>query len=138
MPDRKKLAESDTEIRGILTDAAETPTERPKKKQKFYYSGKKKRHTLKTQLLVNADTSEILTLNSANGKRHDFRIFKESRLKITDKIVINADTGYIGIPKLYKNAKGYKIFEGSGLKSVGSFDPSVGNFISVCLKVIVV
>jgi len=59
---------------------------------------------LKTQLLINADTSEILTLNFANGKRHDFRIFKESKLKITDKIVINADTGYIGILKLHKNS----------------------------------
>lgn len=75
-----------------------------RKKQKFYYSGKKKRHTIKTQLLVNADTYEILSLNFANGKRHDFRIFKESNLKITDKITINADTGYIGISKLHKNS----------------------------------
>jgi len=104
LPDRKELAKSDTEIRGILVDATETPIERPKKKQKFYYSGKKKRHTLKTQLLINADTSEILTLDFANGKRHDFRIFKESKLKIIDKIVIGADTGYIGISKLHKNS----------------------------------
>ena len=104
LPDRKELAKSDTEIRVILIDATETPIERPEKKQKFYYSGKKKRHTIKTQLLVNADTSEILSLNFANGKRHDFRILKESKLKITEKIVVNADTGYIGILKLHKNS----------------------------------
>lgn len=33
----------------VLVDATESPIERPKK-QKFYYSGKKKRHTLKTQI----------------------------------------------------------------------------------------
>lgn len=35
LPDRKKLAESDTEIRGILVDVTETPIERPKKNRNF-------------------------------------------------------------------------------------------------------
>jgi len=35
LPDRKELAESDTEIRGILADATETPTERPEKNRNF-------------------------------------------------------------------------------------------------------
>lgn len=35
LPDRKKLAESDSEIRVILVDAAETPIERPKKNRNF-------------------------------------------------------------------------------------------------------
>ena len=35
LPDRKKLAESDTEIEVILTDATETPTERPEKNRNF-------------------------------------------------------------------------------------------------------
>jgi len=29
---------------------------------------------------------------------------RESNLKIVDKIVINADTGYVGISKLHKNS----------------------------------
>jgi hypothetical protein len=45
-----------------------------------------------------------LALNFANGKRHDFRIFKESKLKIVEEIIINADTGYIGISQLHKNS----------------------------------
>jgi len=35
LPDRKELAESDTEIRGILVDATETPIERPEKNRNF-------------------------------------------------------------------------------------------------------
>ncbi len=103
LPDRKKLAKSDTEIEAVLIDATEMPIERPQKRQKFYYSGKK-RHTLKTQLVVNAKTLEILAVNFANGKRHDFRIFKESRLKITEKIIVNVDNGYLGIDKIHKNS----------------------------------
>ena len=41
LPDRKKPAKSNTEIEAVLIDAAETPTERPEKRQQFYYSGKK-------------------------------------------------------------------------------------------------
>jgi hypothetical protein len=55
-------------------------------------------------LVINAATSEILALNFANGKRHDFRIFKESKLKILEKIVVNVDNGYLGIVKLHKNS----------------------------------
>jgi len=53
---------------------------------------------------VNAKTPEILALNFANGRRHDFRIFKESRLKINGKITVRADSGYIGIDKIHKNS----------------------------------
>ena len=36
----------------LLLDVTEQPIERPKKGQKAYYSGKKKRHTLKTEIPV--------------------------------------------------------------------------------------
>lgn len=41
LPKRKELMESDNEIEVILVDATETPIERPKRKQRKYYSGKK-------------------------------------------------------------------------------------------------
>ena len=53
---------------------------------------------------MNADTLAILALNFSNGKRHDFRIFKESGLRITEKITVNADNGYLGIGKIHKNS----------------------------------
>ena len=45
---REKLTQE--EIASLLLDATEQPIERPKKGQKAFYSGKKKRHTLKTEI----------------------------------------------------------------------------------------
>ena len=41
LPDRKKLAKSDTDIEAILIDATETPAERPKKNKNFGTQGKR-------------------------------------------------------------------------------------------------
>ena len=48
IPKEKYLSQE--EIEETLVDATEQPIERPKKGQKPYYSGKKKRHTLKTEI----------------------------------------------------------------------------------------
>ena len=39
---------SKEEVETLIIDATEQPIEKPKRKQKSYYSGKKKRHTLRT------------------------------------------------------------------------------------------
>lgn len=54
--------------------------------------------------MINADTLEILALNISNGKIHDFRILKESNLRIRHEIVVNVDNGYLGISKLHGNS----------------------------------
>ena len=46
---------------------------------------------------------EIICLDFSNGKTHDFKLFKES--KIYTKVKILADTGYLGIDKINKNSK---------------------------------
>ena len=40
----------------------------------------------------------------ANGKRHDFRLFKESKFTIKADVKILADTGYQGIQKIHANS----------------------------------
>ena len=84
--------------------------------QKHYYSGKKKKHTIKTQVVVNKKNSQILAVNFSNGKKHDFKLFKESKLKINKNTQVLADTGYVGIEKIiknsnlpYKNSKKHKL-----------------------------
>ena len=79
-------------------------TKHRKNKQKHYYSGKKKRHTLKTQLVVNKETKQILALDFCNGKKHDFRLFKESNIRTKQETTVLADTGYIGINQIISNA----------------------------------
>jgi hypothetical protein len=75
----------------------------PEKKQSHYYSGKKKRYTLKSQLVVNKANGQIICTSFSNGKRHDFRLFKE-KLKICPKIQVIVDTGYMGIAVFHTNS----------------------------------
>jgi hypothetical protein len=84
----------------ILIDATETPIERPKK-QKHYYSGKKKKHTLKTQLVMDKRSQKIICTAFSNGKRHDFRLFKESKIHIHPDINALTDSAYLGLQKVH-------------------------------------
>ena len=73
-------------------------------KQKRYYSGKKKKHTLKTQLVVDKKSSLIICTNFCNGKKHDFKLFKDSKVRWTQKIRGIVDSGYAGIKKLQNSS----------------------------------
>jgi ribosomal protein L35 len=56
-------------------------------------------------VVVNKRTAKILAVNFANGKRHDFRLFKESRIRTAPKTKVLADTGYLGIQKIISNSR---------------------------------
>lgn len=76
-----------------------------KKRQREYYSGKKKRHTLKTQVVVNKLTTEIVCIHTRQGKTHDFRIFKESATHVNPEVLIAVDSGYQGLQKIHSNTE---------------------------------
>ncbi len=99
---KKELMKENNGIKTVLIDVTETPIERPKKRQKIYYSGKKKEHTFKAQLVVNQHTLEIICYVNGVGKEHDFKIFKKSRLPLSEKIKCLVDKGYQGILKIHK------------------------------------
>jgi hypothetical protein len=105
--DRTLTAEK---ILEILVDVTECPVQRPKRRkvagkrtpknqQKCYYSGKKKRHTIKHEIVIDGGGRILSVSNPIFGKRHDFRIRKEGRPlpKSEAKIV---DSGYQGLQKL--------------------------------------
>lgn len=48
---------------------------------------------------------QIICTSFAHGKKHDFRLFKESKVKIHPEISVLTDTGYQGLQKLHKNSK---------------------------------
>lgn len=75
-----------------------------KKKQRKHYSGKKKRHTIKTQIVVDKSKNTVICTSFSNGKKHDFRLFKESKTHINPSVKVLADTGYQGIQKIHKNS----------------------------------
>jgi hypothetical protein len=76
-----------------------------KKKQKHFYSGKKKRHTIKSQLVVDPKGKKIICTNFANGKRHDFRLFKESKVRFSPGTEAIVDTGYQGLQKIHSKTR---------------------------------
>ncbi len=85
-----------------LIDVTEQVIERPK--QKDYFSGKKRRHTLKTEVRVRSDGRIINISKSYGGKVHDFRIHKESDpLPMAARVY--ADSGYQGLNKRTNNAR---------------------------------
>jgi hypothetical protein len=82
-------------------DSTEQQIPRPvdKEKRKAYYSGKKKRHTVKTQIMVNNRGYILHKVAHKKGRRHDYDVYKGNH-PVTPKQVVNVvDLGYIGIEK---------------------------------------
>lgn len=72
-----------------------------RKKQRSYYSGKKKQHTLKAQVVVNQANEQIICTAFEKGRVYDFRLFKLHRLPMLPAHLCLADKGYQGIAKLH-------------------------------------
>ena len=88
-----------------FTDATEQEIPRPKNKQKrkTHYSGKKKRHTVKTQLTVNTKGLIIHKSPHVRGSTHDYALYKHSHPKLPSKVQSCLDLGYLGIKNDYPN-----------------------------------
>ena len=90
------------EIAEIFIDTTEQQRLRPKKQvQKRYYSGKKKRHTIKTQLVVSKTGRILLVSKPYAGKYHDYDIFKRERTTATIPKQAHSylDRGFQGVKK---------------------------------------
>ncbi|UNK06623.2 MULTISPECIES: transposase [Psychrobacter] len=76
-----------------------------KKRQRRYYSGKKKRHTLKAQVAVDKQHSQKIICNDfSTGSCHDFTLFKHTYLAISQDKILKIDLGYQGIQQYHKNS----------------------------------
>lgn len=83
----------------VLVDSFEQPTHRPKRRQRAYYSGKKKRHTLKSQLAVDEETGRVVHVPpSVPGPTADLNLLKRSRLLgcLPKGVGVIGDKAYIG------------------------------------------
>lgn len=87
-----------------IYDVTETKIDRPQKKQEKFYSGKKKMHTLKTQIEIGTKTLLIYSISFAIGSMHDFKLFKNSSHDYNINTALFVDMGYIGIEKTHKNS----------------------------------
>lgn len=90
------------EIETLICDATESPIERPKKRQKLYYSGKKKRHTLKTEIRITSKGRIVRVSKAYPGSTHDFTVLKqEGDLPKDSRLFV--DSGYQGIHAIHPN-----------------------------------
>ena len=55
-------------------------------------------------MLVNLKDGQIICLAFANGKKHDFRLFKDSCVHVRAETVLEADTGYLGLTQIHANS----------------------------------
>jgi hypothetical protein len=82
-----------------FTDCTEQQIPRPvdKNRRKTFYSGKKKRHTVKNQITVNNRGYILHKIGYKKGRRHDYDVYKKNHPVIPKQVVNVVDLGYLGI-----------------------------------------
>lgn len=111
IPERRIKVEPD-EIKELFFDGTERPRNRPRRGQKRYYSGKKKRHTLKNQVVVARKRKKAgrrkqghkgkrrqrvaAVSRTAEGRAHDKKVYDRARMLVPEGVGAYGDTGYQG------------------------------------------
>lgn len=118
MPDpgrkRRKSLDSllaDTPELAVVIDSFEQRVQRPTDRTEAdtYYSGKKKQHTLKSQVAVDEDTGEIVDIGpSVAGPIADMNLLQQSGLmqRLPKGVGGVGDLAYVGIDKLHPGGLG--------------------------------
>jgi hypothetical protein len=107
IPERRVELTED-EIRELFFDATERPTRRPERGQREFYSGKKKRHTIKTQVVVVRKRKSpgpgakprrlriAAVCESHPGSVHDKKVYDAARVVAPRDAKRTGDTAYLG------------------------------------------
>jgi hypothetical protein len=116
MPDpgrgrRKRLPAllADTPGLAVVIDTFEQRTHRPRRRQRAYYSGKKKAHTLKTQVGVDEESGRFVDVSdTVPGPWADVKLLRKSRLlkRLPGGVGGIGDLAYVGIADLHPQGLG--------------------------------
>jgi DDE superfamily endonuclease/Helix-turn-helix of DDE superfamily endonuclease len=116
MPDpgrgrRKKLPKllADTPGLAVVIDTFEQRVQRPRRRQRAYYSGKKKAHTLKSQVAVDEESGRFVDVaESRPGPWADLKVLRRSRLlrRLPAGVGALADLAYVGMAELHPEGLG--------------------------------
>jgi hypothetical protein len=89
----------DTPGLAVVVDTFEQRVQRPKRRQRAYYSGKKKAHTLKSQVTVDEDGNVVHVGPSRPGCWADLKVLKRSGLKgrLPKGVGALGDLAYVGV-----------------------------------------
>jgi hypothetical protein len=90
----------------VVIDTFEQRVQRPqdRKVADEHYSGKKKQHTLKSQVAVDEETGQIIDVaDSVLGPSADIKVLEQSRLleQLPEGVGAIGDLAYVGIDKLH-------------------------------------
>jgi hypothetical protein len=104
IPEKKVRIDPD-DLEAVFVDATEQPVHRPQRGQRRSYSGKKKRHTVKHQVVVTRKRKgpgekqrvRIKAVSkAAKGRVHDKKVYDRSRLRLPRGVPKSGDSGYQG------------------------------------------
>ncbi|MCA1617192.1 MAG: transposase family protein [Acidobacteria bacterium] len=106
-------------VERVIIDSFETPIRRPSNndRQKRYYSGKKKRHTLKTEVATDQKGAVLCVGKTHRGPKADIKVYQEDELssdlkeiaKLGDKAYCDQKHPEIQTP--HKKPKGKELSE---------------------------
>jgi hypothetical protein len=99
----------DTPGLAVVIDTFEQRIQRPKRRQRAYYSGKKKAHTLKSQVAVDEETGKVVDVaDSVPGRHADVKVLDQSRLlgRLPKGVGALGDLAYVGIADLRPGVAG--------------------------------
>lgn len=89
-------------------DCSEQEIPRPKNRQKrrLYYSGKRKKHTVKNLYAVNQKGLIIYkTKRRQRGRKHDYHIYKKNHPELSKDVERIYDLGFLGVQKDFPEQK---------------------------------
>ena len=98
----KSIEEVEQYFPGFIAfiDCTEQPIPRPKNRlrRRLYYSGKRKKHTVKN--LYTANQKELIiykTKHRQTGRKHDYNVYKKNHPELPKDVVNMFDLGFLGV-----------------------------------------
>ena len=91
-----------------FTDCSEQPIPRPKNRlrRRLYYSGKRKKHTVKHLYTTNQKGLIIYkTKHRQVGRKHDYKVYKDNHPNIPKDVTSMYDLGFLGVEDDYPEQK---------------------------------
>ncbi len=91
-----------------FVDVTEQPIPRPENRlrRRLYYSGKRKKHTVKNLYTANQKGLIIYkTKRRQRGRKHDYRIYKKNHPELPEDVERMYDLGFLGVQKDFPEQK---------------------------------
>jgi transposase len=92
----RQIKVSAEEAEALIIDCTEQPIQRPSRKQRCWYSGKKKGHRIKTEIIVTAKGRIVSRSNPSTGRTSDITVRRRGS-KLPKGSHVYADSGYQGL-----------------------------------------